>query len=132
MIEEGTILWEPSESFKDKTNIAAYMEWLKNKEMPGAEWFSGSTLNYVEHIMRQGEAGKTAIFHDAEVRGYGEMNWDTFKLEVVRLATTLREMGVKPGDRVAAYLPNIPETVVAMMASMSIGAVWSSCSPDFG
>src|SRR5699024_8793596 len=61
-----------------------------------------------------------------------EMNWDTFKLEVVRLATTLREMGVKPGDRVAAYLPNIPETVVAMMASMSIGAVWSSCSPDFG
>lgn len=177
MIEEGTILWEPSESFKDKTNIAAYMEWLKNnkgldfnnydalwqwsvdelesfwesiweyfdiqsstsyqsvlknKEMPGAEWFSGSTLNYVEHIMRQGEAGKTAIFHDSEVRGYGEMNWDTFKLEVVRLATTLREMGVKPGDRVAAYLPNIPETVVAMMASMSIGAVWSSCSPDFG
>src|SRR5699024_5526304 len=131
-VDELESFWESIWEYFDIQSSTPYQSVLKNKEMPGAEWFSGSTLNYVEHIMRQGEAGKTAIFHDSEVRGYGEMNWDTFKLEVVRLATTLREMGVKPGDRVAAYLPNIPETVVAMMASMSIGAVWSSCSTDFG
>src|SRR5690625_3112818 len=177
MIEEGTVLWKPSESFKENTNIVAYMTWLQkekglefnnynalwewsvneledfwesiweyfdiqsstpyqavleNKEMPGTTWFPGTTLNYVEHIMRQGEPGKVALFHDSEVRGHGEMTWDTFKTEVVTLANELRKMGVQPGDRIAAYLPNIPETVVAMMATMSIGAVWSSCSPDFG
>jgi len=177
MIEEGTVLWKPSESFKENTNIVAYMTWLQkekglefnnynalwewsvheledfwesiweyfdiqsstpyqavleNKEMPGTTWFPGTTLNYVEHIMRQGEPGKVALFHDSEVRGHGEMTWDTFKTQVVTLANELRKMGVKPGERVAAYLPNIPETVVAMMATMSVGAVWSSCSPDFG
>ncbi|MEK4024997.1 acetoacetate--CoA ligase [Sporosarcina sp. FSL W7-1283] len=177
MAIEGTILWKPSESYKEQANITHYMNWLKEerglevsdynslwqwsvneledfwesiwnyfaidsaspykqvldrKRMPGANWFSGSTLNYVEHIFRQGANEKTAIFHESEIRPLGEMSWGTFKEQVVTLATKLREIGVKPGDCVAAYLPNIPETVVAMMATMSIGAIWSSCSPDFG
>src|SRR5690625_1868927 len=82
--------------------------------------------------MRQGSPGKTAIFHESEIRPLSEMSWGTFKTKVLILANELRKMGVQPGDRIAAYLPNIPETVVAMMATMSIGAVWSSCSPDFG
>ncbi|WP_106498355.1 acetoacetate--CoA ligase [Lentibacillus sp. Marseille-P4043] len=131
-VNELEAFWESIWEYFQVESATPYQCVLENKEMPGAKWFPGSTLNYVEHIMRQGEPDKVAIFHESEIRPLDEMTWGTFKKQVLILANELRKMGVKRGDRVAAYLPNIPETVVAMMASMSIGAVWSSCSPDFG
>src|SRR5699024_11083753 len=131
-VEELEMFWESIWEYFNVQSSAPYSKVLENKVMPGAKWFPGAKLNYVEHIMRQGEPGKTAIFHESEIRPLSEMSWDRFKAQVLILANELRKMGVQPGDRIAAYLPNIPETVVAMMATMSIGAVWSSCSPDFG
>src|SRR5699024_1883409 len=131
-VEELEAFWESIWEYLNVQSSVPYSEVLENKTMPGAKWFPGAKLNYVEHIMRQGEPEKTAIFHESEIRPLSEMSWDTFKTQVLILANELRKMGVQPGDRIAAYLPNIPETVVAMMATMSIGAVWSSCSPDFG
>lgn len=131
-VDELETFWESIWEYFNIKSSTPYTKVLENKRMPGATWFPGAKLNYVEHIMRQGEPKKTAIFHESEIRGLSQMSWDTFKSQVLILANELRKMGVQPGDRVAAYLPNIPETVVAMMATMSIGAVWSSCSPDFG
>lgn len=131
-VEELEMFWESIWEYFNVQSSAPYSKVLENNVMPGAKWFPGAKLNYVEHIMRQGGRGKTAIFHESEIRHLSEMSWDTFKAQVLILANELRKMGVQPGDRIAAYLPNIAETVVAMMATMSIGAVWSSCSPDFG
>lgn len=131
-VDELETFWEAIWEYFAVRSSSPYRTVLENKEMPGAVWFPGAKLNYAEHIMRQDEPYKTAIFHESEVRDSGEVAWGDFKNDVRVLAEQLRKMGVRPGDRVAAYLPNIPETVVAMMAAMSIGAVWSSCSPDFG
>src|SRR5699024_12220079 len=87
---------------------------------------------YLRHIWSVGELRKTFIFHTSEIRPLCEMLSVILKAHLLILANELRKMGVQPGDRIAAYLPNIPETVVAMMATMRIGAVWSSCSPEFG
>jgi acetoacetyl-CoA synthetase len=107
---------------------------LGAREMPGAEWFAGSELNYAEHVLRHvaHRPHEPAILHQSEVRPLGEMSWDELQEKTAALAAGLREMGVGRGDRVAAYLPNIPEAVVGLLACASIGAIWSSCSPDFG
>jgi acetoacetyl-CoA synthetase len=107
---------------------------LGAREMPGAEWFVGAELNYAEHVLRHAahRPREPAILHQSEVRSLGEMTWDELQEKTVALAAGLREMGVGRGDRVAAYLPNIPEAVVGLLACASIGAIWSSCSPDFG
>jgi acetoacetyl-CoA synthetase len=107
---------------------------LGAREMPGAEWFVGAELNYAEHVLRHAahRPHEPAILHQSEVRSLGEMSWDELQEKTVALAAGLREMGVGRGDRVAAYLPNIPEAVVGLLACASIGAIWSSCSPDFG
>jgi acetoacetyl-CoA synthetase len=111
-----------------------YEKVLGERGMPGAEWFPGAELNYAEHIFRHApyRQDKPAILHQSEVRSLGEVSWDELQEKTATLAAGLREMGVGRGDRVAAYLPNIPEAVIALLACASIGAVWSSCSPDFG
>jgi acetoacetyl-CoA synthetase len=105
---------------------------LGRREMPGAEWFPGARINYAEHMLRNAQPGTTAIYHLTENTPLQELSWDELGEQVRTLATALREMGVCPGDRVVAYLPNIPETVVALLATTAIGAIWSCCSPDFG
>ncbi|HSS32166.1 MAG TPA: acetoacetate--CoA ligase [Solirubrobacterales bacterium] len=105
---------------------------LGSREMPGAEWFPGTALNYAEHIFRGKDDGEVAIFHSSELRNLGELRWGELRQQVAAIAAGLREMGVERGDRVVAYCPNIPEAIVAFLATASIGAVWSSCSPDFG
>ena len=108
---------------------------LGNDAMPGAQWFPGARLNYAEHILRhEAEAtpGKTALHHLSEVRPLATMDWQTLGGQVRILATQLRAMGVEPGDRVVSYMPNIPETAVAMLATAAIGAIWSSAAPEFG
>ena len=100
--------------------------------MPGAVWFPGARLNFAEHVLRPRADGDVAIRHASELRALGEVTQGELRAEVARVAAGLRALGVGPGDRVVAYLPNIPEAVVAFLACASIGAVWSSCSPDFG
>jgi acetoacetyl-CoA synthetase len=105
---------------------------LGSREMPGAEWFPGTRLNYAEHVFAGKEDGEAAILHASELRELEEMSWGELRRQVAATAAGLRGLGVRRGDRVVAYLPNIPEAIVAFLASASIGAVWSSCSPDFG
>jgi acetoacetyl-CoA synthetase len=107
-------------------------EVLASREMPGVRWFPGTHLNYAEHVFAGKEDGETAILHASELRELKELSWGELRAQVAAVAAGLRELGVERGDRVVAYLPNIPETIVAFLASASIGATWSSCSPDFG
>ncbi len=100
--------------------------------MPGAEWFPGTSLNYAEHIFRGKDPAKLAIQHAAEGADLAEITWGELEERVATFAAGLRSLGVERGDRVAAYLPNSPEAVVGFLAAASIGAIWSSCSPDFG
>ena len=111
-----------------------YESVLAQREMPGTEWFPGAELNYAEHVLRHAadRPEEPAILHQSEVRPLGEVSWRDLQEKTAALAAGLREMGVERGDRVAAYLPNVPEAVIALLACASIGAVWSSCSPDFG
>jgi acetoacetyl-CoA synthetase len=105
---------------------------LGSREMPGAEWFPGTRLNYAEHVFAGKDDGEVAILHASELRDLGELSWGELRRQVAATAAGLRGLGVERGDRVVAYLPNIPEAIVAFLATASIGAVWSSCSPDFG
>lgn len=107
---------------------------LADPAMPGAVWFPDARLNYARHALRRAEThpDETAIVHVDERLTPAELSWGELAHRVAAFAHHLREAGVRPGDRVAAYLPNIPEAVVALLATASIGAVWSSCAPDFG
>jgi acetoacetyl-CoA synthetase len=105
---------------------------LGSRGMPGAEWFGGSRLNYAEHVFAGVDDAELAILHASELRELGELSWGELRAQVAAIAGGLRELGVEPGDRVVAYMPNVPEAIVAFLASASIGAIWSSCSPDFG
>ena len=105
---------------------------LGSREMPGARWFPNASLNYAEHVFAGKGGSAPAILHASELRELGEVSWDELRERVAACAAGLRGLGVERGDRVVAYLPNIPEAIVAFLASASIGAIWSSCSPDFG
>jgi acetoacetyl-CoA synthetase len=105
---------------------------LGRRGMPGAEWFQGGRLSYAEHVFRGKDDGQVAIRHASEVREPGEWTWGELRRETARIAAGLTEQGVTRGDRVVAYLPNIPETIAAFLACASIGAIWSSAAPEFG
>jgi acetoacetyl-CoA synthetase len=105
---------------------------LGRSSMPGAEWFPGARLSYPEHIFRGKDPGAVAIRHASELRELGEWTWAELRAQTAGIASGLRELGVDEGDRVVAYMPNIPETVAALLACASIGAVWSSAAPEFG
>ncbi len=170
-------LWQPSEAFRQHSNMTAYMQWLKDErglafddydalyhwsvteleafwqsiwdyyriesstpcttvlsshDMPGARWFVGARLNFAEHIFRARDDGRPALLAESEQRDLYQVSWASLEKDVARLSRYLRELGVESGDRVVGFLPNVPEAVVAFLAANSIGAVWSSCSPDFG
>jgi len=99
--------------------------------MPGSKWFEGSRLNFAENLLRYRDE-HTALIFIGERQEERRMTYRELYREVARLSRSLKESGLKKGDRVAGYLPNMPETVVAMLAATSLGAIWSSCSPDFG
>ncbi len=109
-----------------------YERVLGSRAMPGAEWFPGARLNFAEHVLRPRADDDVAIRHASELRPLAELTQGELRADVARIAGGLRALGVGPGDRVVAYLPNIPEAVIAFLACASIGAIWSSCSPDFG
>ena len=109
---------------------------LERNVMPGAKWFPGAQFNYAQqvlrHVMPAHAAGFSAIVSRNEKGRHVELSWPELRRQVASLALHLQAQGVMPGDRVAAYLPNIPETMVAFLAVVSIGAVWSVCAPDMG
>ncbi len=105
---------------------------LGRREMPGAEWFPGARCSYAEHIFRGKPDDRVALLHASELRELSELSWGELRAQSAAIASGLRALGVGPGDRVAAYLPNIPETLAAFLACASIGAVWSSAAPEFG
>jgi acetoacetyl-CoA synthetase len=110
-----------------------YEKVLARREMPGTEWFTGAELNFAEHFFRgDAPSDEPAILHQSEIRPLGQMSWRELREKTAALAAGLKSMGVERGDRVVAYLPNIPEAIIALLAVSSIGAIWSSCSPDFG
>ncbi len=102
--------------------------------MPDVSWFAGTTLNYARNALRtaQADPGRTAVIYRSESGRAGTLTYGELASEVARVRAGLRELGVTKGDRVAAYLPNIPEALVGLLAAASLGAIWSSCSPDFG
>lgn len=105
---------------------------LALETMPGARWFPGVELNYLEQVFRHATAERPAVIAGDETGARRELSWAELRRQVAALAETLRGMGVGCGDRVAAYLPNIAETVVAFLATASIGAIWSLCAPEMG
>ncbi|MEV6767647.1 acetoacetate--CoA ligase [Nocardia sp. NPDC051030] len=106
-------------------------EVLASPEMPGAQWFPGTRVNYVDQIVRQARTDRPAILAIDEDGSIGEISWAELIGTTAAFARTLRELGVGPGDRVAGYLPNIPQAVIAFLATASIGAIWSACGQDY-
>jgi acetoacetyl-CoA synthetase len=105
---------------------------LASRAMPGAEWFPGARLNYAEHALRHGADDEVAILARSQTREDVQLTWGRLRQEVGRVQAGLRRLGVGPGDRVAAYLPNTPEAVVALLATAGLGATWAACPPEFG
>jgi acetoacetyl-CoA synthetase len=176
-IQEGTVLWEPSNSLVCHSTMYTYMQWLNahydlsvdtyaqlwqwsvehitdfwrsiwdffeveaaqpatevlaGHIMPGYRWFVGAELNYAQQVFRHATSNQPAILFQSELQPLVAMSWAELRQQVASVAAGLSEMGVQRGDRVVGYLPNIPAAVIAFLACASIGAVWSSCSPDFG
>ena len=177
MVEEGQLLWKPSEEWLRQANVTAFTEWLgrtrdlqfadyaalhrwsvehledfwtaiwdyfevqssspydcvlANRNMPGAQWFPGAHLNYAEHIFRRFNKNEAALVFASEDHELSELGWQELAAKVNVLARWLRHAGLMPGDRVAAYLTNSPQAVIAMLATVSAGGVWTACSPDLG
>jgi len=105
---------------------------LSEPRMPGARWFDGARLNYARQVFRHARSGRPAIRYAAEGEAIAELSWSDLNRQVASVAAALRELGVGPGDRVAAYLPNGLQAVVAFLAAASVGAIWSLCAPEMG
>ena len=99
--------------------------------MPGAQWFPDASLNFAENMLRYRDDRQALVFTSETGVSY-DLTYKQLYQQVASVAASLRKLGIKPGDCVAGYMPNLPETIIAMLASTSIGAIWSSCSPDFG
>ncbi|MGB3100141.1 MAG: acetoacetate--CoA ligase [Solirubrobacterales bacterium] len=109
-----------------------YERVLGSGQMPGAEWFPETEVSYAAHIFRGKADAAVAIRHASETRELAELSWGELREQTARIRAGLIGLGVEPGDRVVAYLPNIPETIAAFLACASLGAVWSSAAPEFG
>jgi acetoacetyl-CoA synthetase len=131
-VDELDDFWAAIWEFFDVQASTPYERVLGSREMPGAQWFPGARLSYAEHVFRGKQDSAIALQHASELRELDFMTWGELRDLTARIATGLRFLGVSPGDRVVAYIPNIPEAIAAFLACASIGATWSSCSPDFG
>ena len=125
-----TAIWDYFEVLGDRGAGPA----VAGEAMPDVRWFDGATLNYARNALRTAwtDPDRTAIIFDSERGRAGSLSYAQLASEVARVARGLRSLGVGRGDRVAALLPNVPEAVIGLLAAASLGAIWSSCSPDFG
>ena len=121
-------LWD----YFDIVASQTYETVLTDQTMPGAQWFAGAKLNYAENLFRHKNSKRPAMLYKAENEPLQEIGWSEIYDQTAKIVQALRALGVKRGDRVVAYLPNSPETIIAFLACASLGAIWSSCSPDFG
>ncbi|NKF21865.1 acetoacetate--CoA ligase [Solimonas marina] len=133
-VDEVETFWAAVWAYFDVHATQPYERVLAARTMPGAVWFEGARVNYAEHLLRRESRhpDAPALLHASELRDGGELSWGELGRQVRTLATRLRELGIGPGDCVGAYMPNIPETAVAMLATTAIGATWAAASPEFG
>ncbi|MGW0703536.1 acetoacetate--CoA ligase [Streptomyces sp. NPDC002867] len=135
-VAELETFWQAVADWFDIRFSTPYERVLGDRTMPGAQWFPGATLNYAEHALRTAEdparAHDPALLHVDETHEPTPISWAELRRQVGTLAAELRALGVRPGDRVSGYLPNIPQAVAALLATAAVGAVWTSCAPDFG
>ncbi|MCS6880698.1 MAG: acetoacetate--CoA ligase [Oscillochloridaceae bacterium] len=124
--------WESLWEYFHIRSATPYTRVLSGHEMPGARWFEGATLNYVEHVFRRATPDYPAALFQSERQPLTPISWADLERQVASVAAALRDLGVGTGDRVVGYVPNIPQALVAFLAAASLGAIWSSCSPDFG
>ena len=121
-------VWE----YFDVASVGDIDRVLAEDSMPGATWFTGTTVNYAAQVFRHATPERPAIVYQGETTDLQEVSWAELEREVAALAAYLRSVGVQPGDRIVGYLPNAPEAVVAFLAAASVGAIWSLCAPDLG
>jgi len=131
-VENSAAFWDAVWEFAGVVGLRGTGPALEHGDrMPGARWFSGAQLNFAENLLRGPDAEPAIVFRN-ELGTRREISWKELRSEVARIAAGLHADGVGPGDIVAGLLPNLPEAVIAMLASASLGATWTSCSPDFG
>src|SRR6476620_9254970 len=126
-VNELEEFWASIWDFFEVRASTPYSRVLADRAMPGASWFGGAELNFAEHVFRDKPPDRVAVVHASELRELGELRWGELRDQVARTAAGLRALGVERGDRVVAYMPNVPETLIAFLATASLGAVWSSC-----
>ncbi|UGY94794.1 acetoacetate--CoA ligase [Streptomyces gobiensis] len=135
-VEELATFWQAVTEWFDVRFSTPYETVLADRSMPGATWFPGATLNYAEHALRAAEdpdrADAPALLYVDESQEPRSVTWAELRRQVGSLAAELRRLGVRPGDRVSGYLPNIPQAAIALLATAAVGGVWTSCAPDFG
>jgi acetoacetyl-CoA synthetase len=131
-VENIADFWAAFWDFADIIHSKPYDEVIDDvAKMPGAKWFSGAKLNFAENLLRYRD-DQVALIFKGEDQPSIRMTYAQLYDEVARLAKSLKELGIQPGDRVVGFMPNMPESIIAMLAATSMGATWSSCSPDFG
>lgn len=131
-VKECEAFWQSIWDFFELSSSTPYSTVLDTRRMPGAHWFPGASLNYVSYVFRHASSERPAILFESESEPLHAISWQSLERDVAALAASLRNLGVAQGDRVVAYIPNIPEAVVAFLACASIGAIWSSCATDMG
>ena len=131
-VEYSADFWKSISDYFKIIHHTPYSSIISNDPMPYTKWFEGSTLNYAEHIFRNATGKRPAILFQSESQPLAAISWESLKHKVAALQFFFIQQGIQPGDRIAGYLPNIPEATISLLAAMSVGAVWSSCSPDFG
>jgi acetoacetyl-CoA synthetase len=132
-VDDPAGFWSSIWEFFEVKTHAPYSTVLGSDAMPGAVWFPGARLNFAEHLVgRYDDADQVAIVSRSQTRDPVELTFADFREQVARARAGLERLGVGPGDRVVAYLPNIPETLVAFAATASLGAIWASCAPELG
>jgi acetoacetyl-CoA synthetase len=135
-VDELETFWATLWDYFQVRGHSAWRQVLERRVMPGAKWFEGATLNYAEHCLSAAQKmdadTRLAVISRSETRPRSEMSWATLAGQVGAVQACLESLGVARGDRVVSYMPNIPEALVAVLATTSLGAIWSSCSPDMG
>jgi acetoacetyl-CoA synthetase len=131
-VENVEEFWESLWVYFEIIHHSPYERVLSSREMPGARWFEEATLNYAEHIFRQKSEDRPALYFRSETGRSETVSWQELEDKVSAVREFLVKEGIGKGDRVAAYIPNIPEAIIVFLAVNSLGAIWSCCSPDFG
>ncbi|WP_449342465.1 AMP-binding protein, partial [Streptomyces aurantiogriseus] len=133
-VDELETFWKAVTEWFDVRFASPYARVLGDRSMPGAQWFPGATVNYAEHALRAAatRSDQPALLYVDETHEPRPVTWSELRRQVGSLAAELRGLGVRPGDRISGYLPNVPQAVVALLATAAVGGVWTSCAPDFG